>query len=94
MLPLLSGSVHKFRAGVAIRKDTLRGSQQQGNESFQPKFHCFHPVRDFLKRPSLLNVSGEKGNDSTGGYDGDGEPDDAPQRPAEAILFPLDSNET
>jgi hypothetical protein len=29
MVPLLSRSVHKFCGGVAIRKDTWRGSQQR-----------------------------------------------------------------
>jgi hypothetical protein len=36
MLPLLSRSVHKFRAGVAIRKDTWRGSQQRAMIHFNP----------------------------------------------------------
>jgi hypothetical protein len=36
MLPLLSRSVHKFRAGVAIRKDTWRDSQQRAMIHFNP----------------------------------------------------------
>ena len=43
---------------------------------------------NFFQRSSLLNVSGEKGNDSAGTYDGDSEPDDAPKWPAKTILFP------
>jgi len=35
MVSLLSRSVHKFRAGVAIRKDTWRGKATAGNDSFQ-----------------------------------------------------------
>jgi hypothetical protein len=35
MVSLLSQSVHKFRAGVAIRKDTWRGKPTAGNDSFQ-----------------------------------------------------------
>ena len=42
----------------------------------------------FSNDSSLLNVSGEKGNDGTGACDGDGEPDDAPKRPTKPILLP------
>ena len=45
-------------------------------------------MRDLFQRSSLLNVRGEKGNDSAGAYDGDGEPDDAPKWPAEAVFLP------
>jgi hypothetical protein len=45
-------------------------------------------VRDFLQRASLLHISGEKSNHSTGTCDGDGEPDNAPKRPAETVLLP------
>ena len=45
-------------------------------------------MRDLFQRLSFLNVSGEKGNDSTGAYDGNSEPDDAPQWPAETVLLP------
>jgi hypothetical protein len=44
-------------------------------------------VGDLLQRSGLLNVSDEKGNDGTAARDGDGEPDDASQRPAGAGLF-------
>ena len=55
--------------------------------------HCFHTVGDFFQRPSFLNVSGEEGNDSTGAYDGYGEPDDAPKRPAKRFSFHMETNE-
>ena len=41
-----------------------------------------------FQRSSLLNVSGEKGNNSTGDNDGQGEPDDAPKWPAKPVLLP------
>jgi hypothetical protein len=45
-------------------------------------------VSDFFYRPGCLRVSGEKGNDSTGAYDDQVEPDDAPKWPTKPILFP------
>src|SRR5215510_4362494 len=71
-----------WQLGKTERKPTA------DNDSFQPKRHCFHPVRDFLHQPSLLNVSSEKGDHSTRGCYGDGEPDDAPERSAETVLLP------
>ena len=43
-------------------------------------------MRDLLQRPSLLNISGEKGN-GAGNYDGESEPNDTFKRPAKTILF-------
>ncbi len=68
MVSLLSRSVHKFRAGVAIRKDTWIGKPTAGNDSFQHECHCFYTMRNFLQRSSFLNVTSEKGNNSTGTY--------------------------
>jgi hypothetical protein len=45
-------------------------------------------IRNLFQRSYLLNVSGEKGDDGAGAYDSDGEPDDAPERPAEAVFLP------
>jgi hypothetical protein len=52
-----------------------------------PNVSRFHAVGDFLQRSSFLNISGEESYDSTGAYDGYGEPG-APKWPAKAILFP------
>ena len=87
MLPLPSRSVHMFRAGVAIRKD-IGEQANSGNDSFEPKCYCFHTVRDFLHRPSFLNITGEEGNHSTGANDGDHEPDQPAKRPAKTVLLP------
>src|SRR5215475_10472732 len=54
-----------WQLGKTERKPTA------DNDSFQPKRHCFHPVRDFLHQASLLNVSSEKGDHSTRSCYGD-----------------------
>ena len=47
-----------------------------------------HGKNDFFYRSSLLNVASEKSDDSTRGYDRQGEPDHASKRPAKTVLFP------
>lgn len=44
-------------------------------------------TRDII-RPGFMNVSCEKSNDGAGTYDGDGEPDNASERPPKAIRLP------
>ena len=43
---------------------------------------------DSFQRSGFLNVSSEKSDNGTGAYDGQGEPDDASEWPAETIFFP------
>ena len=78
-------SVARRRLGVPQRN--CRGAPDLGpSEAFNPGVR--RKAERFLHRPDLLNVSGEKDNDSAGTYDGQGEPDDAPEWPAKSILLP------
>jgi hypothetical protein len=49
--------------------------------------YYFNTPGDFL-----LNISREKSNNSTGAYDDQVEPHDAPKWPAKPILFPIETN--
>src|SRR5215472_17501174 len=55
---------------------------------FSPRSPLPLDVCDFLQRPRLLDVPSEKGDNSAGTCDSDREPDDAPKRPTEPVLFP------
>ena len=44
--------------------------------------------RDLSQRFEGLIVAGDKANNRTGAYDGDGEPDNASEWPAKPVLFP------
>ena len=48
--------------------------------------YSLYAAGDLLQRPSLLNVTGEKGN-GAGNYDGESEPHDTFKRPAKSVLF-------
>jgi hypothetical protein len=74
----------------------MPSAQKQECESLTPNHSlCTYSLRgdrfdmmgDFFQRPGFLNVSGEKGN-GIGAYDGQGEPDDASEWPAETVLLP------
>src|SRR5262245_18433971 len=54
--------------------------------TFQPRCRRLHTVGYLLQRPSLLNVSGEKGN-GAGNSDVEREPSDTFNRPAKSVLL-------
>jgi len=88
MIPLLSLSVRKLRGGRSNYERHLERKPTEGNDSFQLECRCFRTVGDFLKRSSLLNIFGDKGDNRTGPNYGYGKPDDAPKWPAKTVLSP------
>ena len=63
-------------------------SAESGNAVCPAAERLLHRERDLSQRFERLIVAGDKANNRTGAYDGDGEPDDASEWPAKPVLFP------